>query len=124
MQRPEVRIVQGQEGQINHNPQVDSWEAEQLMRKYGYQNTSYSTNDIIPESKPMSELTFEEMIRQEENRLYNEKLKRQHQINGPKPISFDGRNGYHTQTTYETDSDTGFGFKIQITSDMNIPKNY
>ena len=42
----------------------------------------------------------------------------------PKPISFDGRNGYHTQTTYETDSDTGFGFKIQITSDMNIPKNY
>jgi hypothetical protein len=124
MQRPEVRIVQGQEEQINHNPQVDSWEAEQLMRKYGYQNTSYSTNDIIPESKPMSELTFEEMIRQEENRLYNEKLKRQHQINGPKPISFDGRNGYHTQTTYETDSDTGFGFKIQITSDMNIPKNY
>ena len=124
MQRPEVRIVQGQEEQINNNPQIDSWEAEQLMRKYGYQNTSYSTNEPELESKPMNELTFEEMIRQAEEQEIYDRLRREQQMNGPKPISFDGRNGYHTQTTYETDSDTGFGFKIQITSDMNIPKNY
>ena len=61
MQRPEVRIVQGQEEQINNNPQIDSWEAEQLMRKYGYQNTSYSSNEPMPESKPMNELTFEDI---------------------------------------------------------------
>ena len=124
MQRPEVRIVQGQEEQINNNPQIDSWEAEQLMRKYGYQNTSYSMNDTIPESNPMSELTFEEMVRQAEEKEIYDRLRKEQELNGPKPISFDGRNGYHTQTTYETDSDTGFGFKIQITSDMNIPKNY
>lgn len=124
MQRPEVRIVQGQEEQINNNPQIDSWEAEQLMRKYGYENTSYSTNEPMSESKPMNELTFEEMIRQAEEQEIYDRLRREQQMNGPKPISFDGRNGYHTQTTYETDSDTGFGFKIQITSDMNIPKNY
>ena len=40
MQRPEVRIVQGQEVQINSNPNIDSWEAEQLLRKYGYQSNS------------------------------------------------------------------------------------
>lgn len=124
MQRPEVRIVQGQEEQINNNPQIDSWEAEQLMRKYGYQNTSYSSNEPMPESNPMNELTFEEMVKQAEEQEIYDRLRREQQMNGPKPISFDGRNGYHTQTTYETDSDTGFGFKIQITSDMNIPKNY
>ena len=124
MQRPEVRIVQGQEEQINNNPQIDSWEAEQLMRKYGYENTSYSTNEPMSESKPMNELTFEEMIRQAEEQEIYDRLRREQQMNGTKPISFDGRNGYHTQTTYETDSDTGFGFKIEITSDMNIPKNY
>ena len=124
MQRPEVRIIQGQEEQINNNPQIDSWEAEQLMRKYGYQNTSYSSNEPMPESKPMNELTFEEMVKQAEEQEIYDRLRREQQMNGPKPISFDGGNGYHTQTTYETDSDTGFGFKIQITSDMNIPKNY
>ena len=123
MQRPEVRIVQGQEEHINNNPQIDSWEAEQLMRKYGYQNTSYSSNEP---SQPVEQpgLSFEEMVRQAEEKESQDRLRKQQQMNGPKPISFDGRNGYHTQTTYETDSDTGFGFKIQITSDMNIPKNY
>jgi hypothetical protein len=123
MQRPEVRVVQGQEEHINNNPQIDSWEAEQLMRKYGYQNTSYSSHEQ-PQPVEQQGLSFEEMVRQAEEREIQDKLRKQQQMNGPKPISFDGRNGYHTQTTYETDSDTGFGFKIQITSDMNIPKNY
>lgn len=123
MQRPEVRIVQGQEEHINNNPQIDSWEAEQLMRKYGYQNTSYSSNEQ-PQPVEQPELTFEEMVRQAEEKEIYDRLRKEQQVNGPKPISFDGRNGYHTQTTYETDSDTGFGFKIEITSDMNIPKNY
>jgi len=123
MKKPEVRIVQGQEEHINNNPQIDSWEAEQLMRKYGYQNTSYSTNDQ-PYTVDTNDLTFEEMVKQSEEKENQDRLRKQQQMNGPKPISFDGRNGYHSQTTYETDSDTGFGFKIEITSDMNIPKNY
>ena len=71
-----------------------------------------------------SGLTFEEMIKQSEEKQNYDRLRREQQMRGPKPISFDGRNGYHSQTTYETDSDTGFGFKIEITTDMNIPKNY
>jgi hypothetical protein len=123
MKKPEVRILQGQEEHINNNPQINSWEAEQLMRKYGYQNTSYSTNDQ-PYTFDVNDLTFEEMVKQSEEKENQDRLRKQQQMNGPKPISFDGRNGYHSQTTYETDSDTGFGFKIEITSDMNIPKKY
>jgi hypothetical protein len=122
MQRPEVRIVQDQDIQTNSNPQIDNWEAEQLMRKYGYQNTQYSSNQEVSTTSQDNGLTFEQMIAQEEARIRDEKMRRQQQLNGPKPISFDGSNGYHTETKYGSDDDSGFGFKIQITSDMPIPK--
>lgn len=122
MQRPEVRILQDQDIQVNSNPQIDNWEAEQLMRKYGYQNTQYSSNQESPVPSKDNGLTFEQMIAQEEARIRDEKMRRQQQLNGPKPISFDGGNGYHTETKYGSDDDSGFGFKIEITSDMPIPK--
>jgi hypothetical protein len=122
MNRPEVRIVQNQEVEINNNPAIDNWEAEQLLRKYGYK--SEAPIDVQPPSNPDNGLTFEEMIAQEEMRIRNEQIKREQQMRGPKPVSFDGRNGYYSSTTYETDSDSGFSYKIEITSDMNIPKNY
>ncbi len=122
MNRPEVRVVQNQQIETNDNPNIDSWEAEQLLRKYGYQSSSNSTN--IPETNVDNGLSFEEMVTQEEMRLKNEKIKREQQMRGPKPISFDGRNGYYSETTYGTDSDSGFSFKIEVTSDMNIPKKY
>jgi len=120
MQRPEVRLIQNQQVETNDNPQIDGWEAEQLLRKYGYQNTQYSTNQ--EQTHVENPLTFEEMIAQDETKKRNEEMKRQHQMNGPKPVSFDGRNGYHTETKYGSDDDSGYGFKIQITSDMPIPK--
>ena len=110
MNKPEVRIVQNQEIQ-NSNPHVDSWEAEQLLRKYGYNQES--TNQQ-PSNEPG--LTFEEMIAQEELRIKQERIKRQQQI--------DNSNGYKTETTYSTDEESGFSFKIQISTDMSIPKNY
>lgn len=122
MNRPEVRVVQNQQIETNDNPNIDSWEAEQLLRKYGYQSSSNNTN--IPETNIDNGLSFEEMVAQEEMRLKNEKIKREQQIRGPKPISFDGRNGYYSETTYGSDSDSGFSFKIEVTSDMNIPKKY
>jgi hypothetical protein len=121
MQRPEVRLVQGQQVETNENPNIDSWEAEQLLRKYGYQNTQYSTHQESP-TPTDSGLTFEQMIAQEEARIRGEEMRRQQQMNGPKPVSFDGRNGYHSETKYGSDEDSGYGFKIQITSDMPIPK--
>ena len=122
MNRPEVRVVQNQQIETNDSPNIDSWEAEQLLRKYGYQSSSNNTN--IPETNIDNGLSFEEMVAQEEMRLKNEKIKREQQIRGPKPISFDGRNGYYSETTYGSDSDSGFSFKIEVTSDMNIPKKY
>ena len=122
MNRPEVRVVQNQQIETNDNPNIDSREAEQLLRKYGHQSSSNNTN--IPEKNVDNGLTFEEMVAQEEMRLKNEQMKREQQMRGPKPISFDGRNGYYSETTYGTDSDSGFSFKIEVTSDMNIPKKY
>jgi hypothetical protein len=122
MNRPEVRVVQNQQIETNNNPNIDSWEAEQLLRKYGHQSSSNNTN--IPETNVDNGLSFEEMVAQEEMRLKNEQMKRDQQMRGPKPISFEGRNGYYSETTYGSDSDSGFSFKIEVTSDMNIPKKY
>jgi len=118
MNRPEVKVVQNQQVETNQNPNIDSWEAEQLLRKYGYK--SEETN-IQPISNNM---TFEEMCRAEELRLENERIKKMEMLQRPKPISFEGGDEYYHNTTYGTDSDTGFSFKIEVTSDMNIPKKY
>jgi hypothetical protein len=120
MNRPEVRIIQSQE-EISSNP-VDSWEAEQILRKYGYENTNYSNIPPQQQTTPSNNLTFEEMIALEEQRINSERLVKQHKLNGPKPITFDDRNGYHTETKYGSDDDSGYGFKINIVSDMPIPK--
>lgn len=118
MQRPEVRLVQNQQVETNDNPNIDSWEAEQLLRKYGYQNTQHSS---VPSANANDEgLTFEEMMAQEDAKRRSEAARRQ--PGGPRPVSFDGRNGYHSETKYGSDDDSGYGFKIQITSDMPIPK--
>ena len=126
MNKPEVRLIQDQQIETNENPSVDSWEAEQLLRKYGYQGTQYthSPNQPAPQQDPSQGLTFEEMIEREEAKKRDEEARRRHQASGPKPISFDGRNGYHTETRYGSDEDSGYGFKIQITSDMPIPPRY
>ena len=125
MNRPEVRLIQDQQVEINNTPSVDSWEAEQLLRKYGYKGTqhAYSPNQEPAPYDPNQELTFEGMVARAEAKKRDEEA-RLKQANGPKPISFDGRNGYHTETRYGSDEDSGYGFKIQITSDMPIPPRY
>lgn len=122
MQRPEVRIIQDQ--QIEVKPaEVSSWEAEQLLRKYGYTDQSFSTRENQPiESTPNNPLTFEEMIAQEEAKRKQEEGRKRNHLQGPKPTTFDGRNGYDSEIKYGSDEGTGFGFKIQIVSDMPIPK--
>lgn len=126
MNRPEVRLIQDQQVETNENPSVDSWEAEQLLRKYGYQGTQYThvPEQETPAHDPSQDLTFEELIAREEAKKRDEEARRRQQSVGPRPISFDGRNGYHTETRYGSDEDSGYGFKIQITSDMPIPTRY
>lgn len=117
MNKPQVRQIQAQ--QVESEREITGEEAQELLRKYGY-NKEFTTRE---ESKPVTKgLTFEEMVAQEEaKRKREEELKRQ-KMYGPKPITFDGRNGYDSKTTYGSDEDTGLGFKIEISTDMKLPK--
>ena len=119
MERPQVRQIQPQ--QIESEREITGSEAEELLRKYGYSN-EYSTRIEQPQQEQVNNLTFEEMVAQEESkRKSEEELKRQ-KMYGPKPITFGGENGYDSKTTYGSDEDTGIGFKIEITTDMKLPK--
>jgi hypothetical protein len=110
MIRPEVRVVQAQEEEIRP-AQIDSWEAEQLLRKYGY--SQEEEKQITPKGSDHG-LTFEDMVAREEVRLREESSKRR------QPPT--NRDGYHTETRYSTDDDSGFGFRIEVKTDMQIPK--
>jgi len=122
MKRPDVRLIQDQQIENNDSPNIDSWEAEQLLRKYGYSSAN-SPSERIPVPDPNADLTFEEMVALQQSREKAASAKIAQQ-SGPKPITFDGKNGYHTETRYGSDEDSGYGFKIQITSDMPIPPRY
>lgn len=118
--RPQVNIIQNQSEEINP-ANIDSWEAEQLLRKYGHKPEQFSTNIQQPVTQPTNDLTFEEMIAQQEALEKAEQERRNHQMNAPKPITFNSA-GYESEVKYTSDSDTGFGFKIEISTDMHIPR--
>jgi hypothetical protein len=120
MNRPEVRIIQNQEEQTAP-ANIDSWEAEQLLRKYGHQPQQFSTREE-PKVNTNNDLTFEEMVAQHEAQLREEEMRKIARMNGPKPMTFNGSRGYDSEVKYSSDEDTGFGFKIEITTDMKIPK--
>lgn len=119
IERPSVKIVEPQQVDTTIK-EVDGWEAEQLLRKYVQEPQQFSTREEIT---PVSQgLTFEEMVLQHENKMKAETLRRQQLNNGPKPITYNGQAGYDTEVRYSSDDDTGFGFKIEITSDMPLPR--
>ena len=120
MERPQARIVDAQH--VESEREVLGYEAEQLLRKYGYQPEQMSS--IQQNQQPVEQpgLTFEEMIAQNEAKLKEEEMRRQQRMYGPKPTTFDGINGYDSEVKYTSDDDTGFGFKIEITTDMKLPK--
>lgn len=119
MNRPEVRIISQQEE--TNTREVSGWEAEQLLRKYG-QDQSFSNRPVVQQPEQQPGLTFDQMVAQEEARLKQEQLRKHQQMMGPKPVTFNGQNGYESEIRYGSDSDSGFGFKIEITTDMNLPK--
>lgn len=124
--RPEVRLIEPQSEQ-SAPANIPSWEAEQLLRKYGYDNQQF-TNRAQPIQEPTTvnpnaNLTFDEMIAQEEARQREEaerqRLRQQQQM-GPKPMTFNGQNGYESEVRYS--SDDCFSFKVEITTDMQLPR--
>jgi len=122
MNRPEVRVIQNQEE--NTAPaNIDNWEAEQLLRKYGYKSEQTSSLENQSIQTPTDNgLTFEQMIAQHEAKLREEEERKRARMYGPKPTTFDANNGYDSEVKYSTDEDTGFSFKVEITTDMKIPK--
>ena len=116
-ERPQVRIVQDQS--VESTREITGYEAEEILRKYGH-DQHFSTRQE-PQQPVQPELTFEEMVAQQEAREKEEKMRRQQQLHGPKPITFQGTQ-YDTEVKYGSDDELGFGFRIEITTDMKIPK--
>lgn len=116
--KAKVTQIEGQK--IEKEIEVTGSEAEQLLKKYGYSNKQDTIQDNS--SNKTNSLTFEEMVKQQEDAQKIKSEKEYQKRYGPKPITFDSNNGYHSETKYGSDENTGFGFKVEITSDMKLPK--
>jgi hypothetical protein len=121
MERPQVRMIEPQ-SEESRPANIPSWEAEQLLRKYGHQPEQFTTRQEEVPQHVDNGLTFEQMIAQQEAQEREEKMRRQQQMNGPKPMTFSGDRGYDSEVRYTSDDDSGFGFKIEITTDMQLPR--
>lgn len=119
MEKPQVKIIEPQ--RLESEREITGYEAEELLKKYGYSEQYSSIPNRTSKEKKL-DLTFEQMIELEEKRLKEEKEKKYQKQRTNKPISFNGQNGYDTKVTYKTDEELGFSFKIQISSDMKLPK--
>ena len=115
-----VRQIEGQN--VESEREITGSEAEEILRRYGYGETQrYSTHQETQQTQQKSQ-TFEEMIAQEEAKRKAEQDRKNASLNGTKPITFNSKNGYETEVKYGSDDELGFGFKIEISTDMRIPK--
>ena len=114
-----TRQIEGQK--VEAEREITGSEAEEILRRYGHNpDESFSTHkQEVEPVKPAQ--TFEEMVAQEEakKKAEQDRIKAQ---NGPNPIAFEGQDGYESHTKYGSDDELGFGFKIEISTDMKIPK--
>lgn len=115
MNRPEVRIISPQTEE-SRPANISKSEEEALLAKYGYGSTpnSYSTYQEPTKNDPNSGLTFEEMVKRDEEKRKEEILRRNHLQRGPKPITFEG--DYTSETRYG--SDDGFSFKVNVVTNI------
>jgi hypothetical protein len=118
MDRPQIRLVQAQ-SEESKEIQIDSYEAQELLKKYAY---TYKEPEIQqPIQQVDNGLTYEQMLeldRKKKEALAVNRIKRD---DSPKPITFSGDN-YTSDVKYGHDSDSGFSFRIEITTDMKLPK--
>jgi hypothetical protein len=121
MERPQVRMIEPQ-SEETAPANIPSWEAEQLLRKYGHQPEQFTTRQQEVPQYVDNGLTLDQMIAQQEAEERNNQMRRQQQMTGPKPVTFSGDRGYDSEVRYTSDDDSGFGFKIEITTDMQLPR--
>jgi len=120
MNRPEIRIVQDQLEEIKP-ADISQNEAEMLLAKYGYKSNNQNYQEPQPQSfDPTRDLSYEEMCRLEDEKLRKQLHEQMMKANGPKPYTFGGN--YDANTTYGTDTDSGYTFKVNIVSDMPLPR--
>lgn len=122
MIRPEVRVVQSQEIETKQ-VEVSQSEADALLAKYGYKQQYVAPEQTYQD--PNANLSFDEMVRRQEAKDAEQRARMGRQRNGVKPVSFDPYNMNYSETKYtnlEVDNTNSFGIKVQIVSDMNIPK--
>jgi len=115
MQRPEVRIVSKQEEITIEETNISQYEIDNMMAKYGYTQPHHTPVTHNPDS----ELTFEELINREE--AIARKYDTQSQY--PPVFTFDPNKMRYQSSSYGSDDECGVGFKITITSDMDINGN-
>ena len=120
MERPQARIIDQQH--VESEREITGWEAEQILRKYGHQPEHHSSIPFQNEINPDAAKTFEELLAEQQAKLQAEEQRKRQLQSGPRPNTFDGSRGYDSEIRYSTDEETGFGFKIEISSDMKIPK--
>jgi len=112
MERPIINFIEDQKTEET-TPNVSSWEAEQLLRKYGF-DKQYSSQPIQPIPTQEPGLTFEEMLHQEDVKRKEEEMRRKQRLE-------DNRRD-HNEVRFSSDEDTGFTFKVEIYSDMKLPR--
>jgi hypothetical protein len=103
--RPQVRIIEPQSEEIKPS-EISQSESEYLLSKYGYGQSNVNSQPIGPQNTD----TFEEMIRKEE-------MKNRSNQSIPKRSD-----GYNSETKWGSDIESGLSFKIEIVTDMKIPK--
>lgn len=112
-QKPEVRVIEYQQ-ETSRPTEVTSSEANALLAKYGW--TQPQVDNHQPQS-PNMDLTFEELIQQEERRKAS--LQRPQ---APTPHSFDrNRVAYHNSEYRDLGVDGhNVGVQVQIVTDMKM----
>ena len=115
MNRPNIKVTEPQK-EIESR-EITGPEADAILKKYGY-STQHNIINYKPE-EPQCNLSFEEMVRQNEEKLRIEEEKRRQRMSGVKPITYSA-DSYDSKTSYTSDGD--FGFKIEITSNMKLPE--
>lgn len=121
MRKAEIRIINSQQEESPID--VNGYEAASLLAKYGYGN---QPQQPIPQvnNNPNSNLTFEEMIKQQEIELESKRMREQQKMNQPHSYTFNSNNVNFSETKYSSLEGEDIGIRVQIVSDMPIKKYY
>lgn len=127
MIKPDIRIIDAQTTSEPVQLNVSSAEAYALMAKYGINPTQAQTVQQ-PIVNPNANLTFDEMVAMEEQKIKAEKQRKEaerlREMNKPTPYSFDRDRVQYYNNDYRSIEDSGFGMEVKVVSDMPINKGY